>query len=404
MAVAKRKTAVALEPAQGRALRNLPVPRAVAYRAADSKHMGEEPDWPSVEDQSNWTHSDRQSRLITAFNWYNYTHDPKDAKGWVIEFFSHMPRHEKTLKELRRLGDSDFPRTYGWLARMGRRGLVLKHSELRRLLKTVKDTIAKNAPEVPVESKETKGYVNVINIQDRLNEKMSECLGEIEGAYDEFWTGDFKTKPGVMTILQTMSPPANRVKEMIAFCERHIAEYNSAMEGKDPQLVEGYSRFGKRQLKAMAGWWQQAIIDLNSYGNIKKTERKPRAKKAVPPERIVSKIKYCKKFDELKLVSIHPVDILRSSEVWVYNVKKRKLGVYQADTMVQVLGVKSTTIVGFDPVVSVQKTLRKPAEQLKALMAAGKPASKKLFKEIKSTDVKLNGRLGEDWIILKAYK
>jgi len=54
--------------------------------------------------------------------------------------------------------------------------------------------------------------------------------------------------------------------------------------------------------------------------------------------------------------------------------------------------------------VSVQKTLRKPAEQLKALLAAGKPASKKFFKDIKSTDVKLNGRLGEDWIILKAYK
>ena len=402
MAVAKRKP-VAVEPAQGRALRNLPVPKAVNYRAADSKHMGEEPDWPTVEEQRDWSEQDRKSKLITAFNWYNYTHDPKDAKAWVIEFFSHMPRHEKTVKELRRLGDSDFPRTYGWLARMGRRGLELRHSELRRLLTTVKDTIVKNAPEVPVVTAEA-APKNVINIQDRLNEKMSECLGEIEGAYDEFWTGEFKDKPGIMPILRTMNPPANRVKEMIAFCERHIAEYTEAAEGKDAQLAEGYRNFGKRQLKAMAGWWQQAIADLNSYGNIKKTERKPRARKAVPPEKIVSKIKYCKKFDELKLTSISPVDILRSSEVWVYNVKKRKLGVYQADSLVQVLGVKSTAIVGFDPAVSVQKTLRKPAEQLKALMAAGKPASKKFFKDIKSTDVKLNGRLGEDWIILKAYK
>ena len=402
MAVAKRKP-VAVDPAQGRALRNLPVPKAVTYRAADSKHMGDEPEWPTVEEQRDWDEQDRKSKLIAAFNWYNYTHDPKDAKGWVIEFFSHMARHEKTVKELRRLGDNDFPRTYGWLARMGRRGLVLKHSELRRLLKTVTDTIAKNAPDVPVVAAEAVPK-NVINIQDRLNEKMSECLGEIEGAYDEFWTGEFKDKPGIMAILRTMNPPANRVKEMIAFCEKHIAEYTEAMEGKDAQLAEGYRNFGKRQLKAMAGWWQQAIADLNSYGNIKKTERKPRARKAVPPEKIVSKIKYCKKFDELKLTSISPVDILRSSEVWVYNVKKRKLGVYQADAMMQVLGVKSTAIVGFDPVVSVQKTLRKPAEQLKALMAAGKPASKKFFKDIKSTDVKLNGRLGEDWVILKAYK
>ena len=81
MVVAKRKPVAVVEPTQGRALRNLPVPRAVAYRAADSKHMGDEPEWPTAEEQQDWSVSDRNSRLISAFNWYNYTHDPKDAKA-----------------------------------------------------------------------------------------------------------------------------------------------------------------------------------------------------------------------------------------------------------------------------------------------------------------------------------
>jgi hypothetical protein len=59
--------------------------------------------------------------------------------------------------------------------------------------------------------------------------------------------------------------------------------------------------------------------------------------------------------------------------------------------------------VGFDPTLTQQKTLRKPAEQLRALLAGGKPAQRKYFKEIKATEVKFNGRGNENLIILKAW-
>jgi hypothetical protein len=65
--------------------------------------------------------------------------------------------------------------------------------------------------------------------------------------------------------------------------------------------------------------------------------------------------------------------------------------------------VKNNTIIGFDANLSVSKTLRKPADQLKALFAGGKPGARKYFKEIKATEIKLNGRFNENLIILKVW-
>ena len=65
------------------------------------------------------------------------------------------------------------------------------------------------------------------------------------------------------------------------------------------------------------------------------------------------------------------------------------------------LQVKGTTIIGFDEKASIQKTLRKPEEQLKAFKAAGKVALRKFLDEINTTDTKLNGRCNPDTVLLK---
>jgi hypothetical protein len=60
-------------------------------------------------------------------------------------------------------------------------------------------------------------------------------------------------------------------------------------------------------------------------------------------------------------------------------------------------------VIGVSTVETLQKTVRKPAETLKAVMTAGKPAARKYFKDIKSTEVKWNGRSNENLIILRVY-
>ena len=65
------------------------------------------------------------------------------------------------------------------------------------------------------------------------------------------------------------------------------------------------------------------------------------------------------------------------------------------------LSVKGTTIIGFDETQSVQKTLRKPADQLKEFKKAGKVALRKFLDDIATTDTKLNGRCNPETILVK---
>jgi hypothetical protein len=65
------------------------------------------------------------------------------------------------------------------------------------------------------------------------------------------------------------------------------------------------------------------------------------------------------------------------------------------------LGVKGTAITGFNESKSVQKTLRKPELQLKDFLSAGKIELRKFMDNIKATDIKLNGRINVDTILLK---
>ena len=65
------------------------------------------------------------------------------------------------------------------------------------------------------------------------------------------------------------------------------------------------------------------------------------------------------------------------------------------------LGIKGTTITGYDANKSVQKTLRKPEEQLKQFLASSKVDLRKFIENIKTTEIKLNGRINAETILLK---
>jgi hypothetical protein len=120
----------------------------------------------------------------------------------------------------------------------------------------------------------------------------------------------------------------------------------------------------------------------------------------VSKDKLIAKLKYMKSNEPLKLVSVNPVDIIGAKELWVYNNKTRKLGKYVADEYKE-LAVKGTTILNFNESQSVQKTLRKPVEQLAAFKAAGKVVLRKFLEDINAVDTKLNGRVNEDIMLLK---
>jgi hypothetical protein len=243
------------------------------------------------------------------------------------------------------------------------------------------------------------------NIQDRLREKISEAAGELEGMYDEMilaggkMSADYKP----ISLLRSLNVAPQLVGTIKDVWERRLTELREVTAGRDSDLVEGYGHFGKLQVRNFIKFAEQVVADCDTYRQIKKVERKPRVKKAVPLEKQVAKFKYLKEFAELKLKSESPTKLVGASEAWFYDVAKRKLIHVVADSHLGTFFVKGSAIVGFDPATTVQKTLRKPAEQIKSITSVGKPAARKAFKDIKATEVKFNGRGNDNLIILKTY-
>jgi len=377
-----------------------PPAKQVVYREVDVKYVGDEPVYPSLEEQQSWSNSEYRSQVMRSLNWYAHTQDKKKSAEWLAQFLARNPRRQKIADAVRR-GDIWPGATVGFALRAGRVGLALRFGTLRTLVKQLKQAdVGIDTSNVVVEVKDDKPK---FNIQERMAEKTAEFLGELEGRFDDFMI-EFKGEPKLVELMTQMNVPAVQVKTVTEFINKKIAEFEGIANSNDPQIIEGYKHLGKRQLTAMVKFWTQALTDANSYNVVKKASKAPRKKKAVLPEKVVAKLKYAKEFKELALKSVEPTTILTAQELWVYNTKTRKLGIYIADQYAGTLSVKGTAILGFDAAASVQKTLRKPKEQIKEFSANGKPAAKKWFKGIKATEIKLNGRISTDIILLKVYK
>lgn len=368
-------------------------PKQIHARAGDGKFTGDEPIWHEMPEN-------RKMALMRALNWYNYNCDSKQAVEFVYQLLGQYPKRKKMADAVKASGD--IPSTYGWLARMIRMGWKPTYTEVKRLVNVINA-----ATPAVVKKAEKKDEVEVYkpNIQDRLREMMHECAGDIEGGIDDFIIGGCKDdKISAFSILKQHNLPQVQASKMIAMFTPRIAEVTEALEGKDAQLKEGYAFLNKVQMKALIKAYGLIVKDLESYINTKKVARKPRLAKPKSVEKITAKVKFKKEDTTLKVVSAQPTQIVGASEVWVFNTKTRKLGCYVADSQLGPLGIKGTSITGFDAVASVQKTMRKPAEQVKEFMGMTKAGAKKWLKGVRSVDTKLNGRLSEDILILRAFK
>ena len=361
---------------------------------------GTEPLFPDAETQSSWTPSQRMTVMSVSFNWYNNTQDAKQATEFLAQWLETSDKRRQLGQLIRKYG-SPQP-TYGWLARCAMMGLRLNMRELRQIQQYLTKLVSQHTKTLKIEGE--KPQVIKPNIQDRINEKIRECAGEVQGQLDEFVAAGCTGEPAVLGQLVKYNVPQVRVKELVNRLQPQIDELNLVLTGTDSQLTEGYRQFGKRQIKSMIWWLERAQEQMLSYGTMKAANRKPVTRKSQTPQKIVSKLKYMDRHPELKVESIDPTQILKATELWVYNANRRKLGIYVADETQGALWVKNSRILGYSETRSVAKTLRKPATQIAELMKAGKPVSKKWFEDLKTTAQPLNGRLTGEWLLLKAYK
>ena len=247
--------------------------------------------------------------------------------------------------------------------------------------------------------------VYVPSIQERIKEASGNIIAEIEDQVDKFIEDPkaFK-KFDSLKFFRKIQVNQAHARHIRSYYEGILGEYlmlQKPVSEQDEQLREGYSHLDKADIKKAVELFQGIIGACDLITAESKASRKTRSPKPKSAEKLVAKMKFCKSDEKYKVASINPADIIGCNELWVFNTKTRKIGKYIANEH-DTLQVKGTTIQFFNENESVAKTLRKPEQQLAEFNKSGKVQLRKFLSNIKGVETKLNGRINNDTVLLKA--
>lgn len=331
--------------------------------------------------EPTWDREYTQTDIHSAMGWYNTNKNEKDAAKYLGISDASIAKNFLTL---------------AWGLRMKSRGC--KFTEKSEKTLEGMHEMLKERLSAYVIKEQAKSVDNVISIQERVEAKSEAIIGEMEGLVDEFGiTGDVSKMNAYQWMVDNSvkSIHANRIAEF--FQERlNTLEKNY----KDPKLKEYYEGYDKKRFLNLYKCYATIVADAKKLGANAKVARKPRKKKPLSVEKMVKGLNYLQKFDELKLQSIDASNIPGKQQLWVYNVKTRKLGVYNALDGAGLL-VKGSSITNFGVNSSQQKTLRKPEKVLKIVTEGGKIALRKVLDDVNSKPNGLTGRINKDTILLR---
>ena len=330
--------------------------------------------------------------LGVQLNWYTACSDTKAGREWLYDFLEDSPEEVELLKKV---PDAWFPSTAAWLARLHARGFPLTHHNYDYLNKLLATAYTHAVVEVPDNK-----LVYVPTIQERIREKASNLIGELEGMID-----DGVINPGCWSLYDYLRK--NQVSNVVA---NRLIEYLKPIAGElievsgtpSKQLKEGYEPYSSQEIEDMAIIYQSMLDDAIHYTtNIKKSQVPRRRRKKVPNvEKILKHFKYLKNLEEYKLVSIDPSKIIGAHEMWAYNTKNKMLTVYRAQDETG-LGVNKTAIAKYDENASMAKKIgRTTKKTLQEVMKSNKVTLRRLLDAIKGKRHKVS-RFTENTLIVR---
>ncbi len=381
---------------------------------ADEKYTGTEPVW-DTERALKFTDEEFDHNFRQSMRYYNYYYGVKDLKKYLVDWLRSTEKAESKIHQLdketieyyAKTKDGLTPLTACAIVKAHTQGMPLREQHIKYLINTVKSVVKMNEESVDdsdeavdTKQKVSKTAVKVPTIQDRMNAVADKHQLHFLELEDRLFAGE-AVEPKAYEYMLANSVAVATLARISAPFERSYAEVTEAKTTKDEDLKDAYAHMKTADFKRYDAFYTKLFEGIAQYGQVKRATKKAAVRKPPQKEKLVTKLKYMKNDTATKLVSINPVDIIGAQELWVYNTKTRKLGKYVAEDMGGALGVKGTAITGFNEAKSVQKTLRKPEVQLKEFLAAGKIQLRKFLDDIKATDIKLNGRINPDTILLK---
>jgi hypothetical protein len=419
------------------------VPKKKA-RLAPTVRQGSKVKGPSFEGWENWTGDQYHRAVRSARDFYYDNYKPADLLPEVLAWMKENDYKADDIKNVKAAGVSITISIYCKLLRGGMPDYNKTHDEYWQSLagtlgpirpvtdhvKPALETAIANGKAIVIQEANTekvKANTYTPTIQERITEQAQKAAEDIDTWLEGFVEDcknfnpkgfDFKAHFNKMGVTQA------HARKLVGFYQRELEEFRSLqnlptaaqlkkMDAREAdhaeQLKEAYSHLAKKDISNYIAALETLVDACTLIVDASKATRKPRTAKPKSADKLVAKLKYMKVDQKYSLASVNPTDIVGANELWVFNVKTRKLGKYVAVNVDPTgmgragsgLTVKGTTVEGFDPAKSVQKTLRKPEEQLKAFKTAGKVALRKFLEDINTTDTTMNGRINSDTVLLK---
>jgi hypothetical protein len=422
-------------------------PKKKVVRGAPRVKRGNKLSEPSWEGSLEWDGEEFHKYRRSTHSWYYENYKPADLYPAVFAWMAENDYSKEQIKQAKAAPTSALSVTAGIIAKMLNNGMPDYHKahdehwqslpgtsgEVRPvsvfLTQRVERAINEGSNVVEVKQEEEKGKkdVYVPTIQERIRDQAYLQSEKIDDWLEGFLVDrknfdpkgfDFKKHFSQMNVTQA------HARKLKGFFEHELDDFKELerfptagqLKKKSEheqdmwaQLKEGYSHLKKADIKLYTSAIENLLQALDFVIDTAKATRAPRKAKPKSATKLVEKLKFLKLDDKFKLASVSPDQIVGASELWVFNIKTRKLGKYVAKNIDPKgmgragsgLSVKGTTITQYDEALSIQKTLRKPADQLKEFKGAGKVALRKFLDEIKTTDTKLNGRCNPDTVLLK---
>lgn len=334
--------------------------------------------------------------LARLLNWYNAMATPEHRVAWLAAYMEWVGTFTKAQISQMKARGKKFPQTYAFVARLLAKGSILDDKHILGL----HDAIDRFLVSKELEDLDDEGMPVVkakpIKI-DRATDNATPFVDLIEAHMDQILAGEKVDKSVYQKLFSMGCTPAisNTLKN---YFKSQAAEWLAVKNGKDEQLNEGYAYLTKRVKTVMSDFLIQLIADLQSFVQVKKAQRKPRATKAPAADKVIKYLKFQKDSKEYKLASIDPSKIIGAKQVWLFNTKTRMLTFYTAADD-KGLTVKGSTMQNYGE--SGSKKLRKPEVTLPSILGGTRINNGTVYKNLSTTAIVTNGRVNKDTIILK---
>jgi hypothetical protein len=337
------------------------------------KYLGDEP-----------TATESKVDMLKAFNWYHSMCDRSDARQYLKDYFK---GDKAALRAIDQISDSLMPYTAAWMCRIAsNRSRQLDPEDLQFVTKKIAEA-TKVQPDEDAKPKDSRP-----SIQDRMREKLSDIIGEVEALVD---SGEVN----LYEWLQKNEVPASYAPRIADYYRPVQDEMVQASSGK----LDGYEDWTKAQLRARAEFYGRMIADAERYAGVAKQVRKPRKPRPVSVEKVLKNFRYLRESNEFKLASINPETILGAQELWCFNVKYKTITVFRALDRGG-LGINRSSITNFDEATSMTRGSGRQTEKVvDRVMKGGKLVLKKVMDELKGTKA-LQERVNENTILLRVVK